>query len=117
MEKALWVVRDRIVSRSAIDDLVADATVRGIHDLVVQIRGRGDAYYASALEPRAEGLAASFDPLAQLVRAGAAVCVRLHARANVFFVWSHPQGALPPSPAHLVNAHPHWLLQPGAGQP
>ena len=116
MEKALWVVRDRIVSRSAIDDLVADATVRGIHDLVVQIRGRGDAYYASALEPLAEGLAAGFDPLAHLVRAGAAVGVRIHAWANVFFVWSHPQGALPRSPVHLVNAHPDWLLRLGAGQ-
>src|SRR5438445_10933244 len=109
MEKALWVVRDRILSRSAIDDLVADATVRGIHDLVVQIRGRGDAYYASALEPLAEGLAAGFDPLAHLVRAGAAVGVRIPAWADVFFVWSHPSRA-PPRPAvHSVHHDPGRL--------
>ena len=42
--------------------------------------------------------------------------MRIHAWANVFFVWSHPQGALPRSPVHLVNAHPDWLLRLGAGQ-
>ena len=114
MDKALWVVRDRITTKAAIDDLMADATTRGIHDLIVQVRGRGDAYYRSDLEPRAEALAADdFDPLAHLVRAGAAVGVRVHSWGNVFFVWSSPQGALPRSPDHLVHRHPDWLLRPG----
>jgi uncharacterized lipoprotein YddW (UPF0748 family) len=113
VDKALWVVRDKITTKSAIDDLMADATTRGIHDVVVQVRGRGDAYYTSSLEPRAEGLADSFDPLAHLVRAGAAVGVRVHAWGNVFFVWSSPEGKLPKSPKHLVNGHPEWLLRPG----
>ncbi|MEK6207155.1 MAG: family 10 glycosylhydrolase [Chloroflexota bacterium] len=113
MDKALWVVRDKITSKNAIDDLMADATTRGIHDVVVQVRGRGNAYYASSLEPRAEGLADRFDPLEHLVRAGAAVGVRVHAWGNVFFVWSSPEGALPKSPKHLVNRHAEWLLRPG----
>ena len=114
MDKALWVVRDKITTKGAIDDLMADATTRGIHDVVVQVRGRGDAYYASSLEPRAEALANDgFDPLAHLVRAGAAVGVRVHAWGNVFFVWSSPDGALPKSPQHLVKRHPNWLLRPG----
>lgn len=107
------MVRDKITSKNAIDDLMADATTRGIHDVVVQVRGRGDAYYASSLEPRAEGLADRFDPLEHLVRAGAAVGVRVHAWGNVFFVWSSPEGALPKSPKHLVNRHPEWLLRAG----
>jgi uncharacterized lipoprotein YddW (UPF0748 family) len=114
VDKALWVVRDKITTKSAIDDLMADATTRGIHDVVVQIRGRGDAYYTSTLEPRAETLAADgFDPLAHLVRSGAAVGVRVHAWANVFFVWSSAEGALPKSPEHLVRRHPDWLLRSG----
>ena len=114
MDRALWVVRDKITTKNAIDDLMADATTRGIHDVVVQVRGRGDAYYGSSLEPRAEALATDgFDPLAHLVRAGAAVGVRVHAWGNVFFVWSSPEGALPKSRDHLVNRHPDWLLRPG----
>jgi uncharacterized lipoprotein YddW (UPF0748 family) len=114
LDKALWVVRDKILTKRAIDDLMADATTRGIHDVVVQVRGRGDAYYASKLEPRAEALADDgFDPLAHLVRAGAAVGVRVHAWGNVFFVWSSPEGALPKSAEHLVLRHPDWLLRPG----
>jgi uncharacterized lipoprotein YddW (UPF0748 family) len=122
VDRALWVVRDKITTKSAIDDLMADAATRGIHDIVVQVRGRGDAYYDSSLEPRAEALAnagagapgrgVTFDPLAHLVRAGAAVGVRVHAWGNVFFVWSSAAGALPKSQEHLVNRHPDWLLRP-----
>jgi uncharacterized lipoprotein YddW (UPF0748 family) len=114
LDKALWVVRDKITTKHAIDDLMADATTRGIHDIVAQVRGRGDAYYRSSREPRAETLVDNdFDPLAHLVRAGAAVGVRVHAWGNVFFIWSSAQGALPEAHDHLVNAHPEWLLRPG----
>jgi len=114
MRKALWVVRDRITNAYAIDELLADATSRGIFDLVVQVRGRGDAYYRSRLEPQALALAgADLDPLGHLTRFGATVGVRIHPWGNVFFVWSDPSGAMPGSPAHLVNSHPQWLLRPG----
>ncbi|HKY52334.1 MAG TPA: family 10 glycosylhydrolase [Candidatus Limnocylindria bacterium] len=114
MRKALWVVRDRITSAHAIDELLADATTRGIFDLVVQVRGRGDAYYRSGIEPRAAALAdGDLDPLDHLVRFGAAVGVRIHAWGNVFFAWSDKGGALPTAPSHLVNQHPEWLLRPG----
>lgn len=113
-QKALWVVRDRITSKSAIDDLLADSVGWNVRDLVVQVRGRGDAYYESDLEPRAEVLPpGAFDPLAHLLRGGAAVGVRIHAWVNGTFVWSSPDGALPRSPDHLVNRHRDWLLRPG----
>jgi uncharacterized lipoprotein YddW (UPF0748 family) len=114
MRKALWVVRDRITNAHAIDELLADATTRGIFDLVVQVRGRGDAYYRSGLEPQASALAGTdLDPLGHLTRFGPAVGMRIHAWGNVFFVWSDKEGAMPASPAHLVNRHPEWLLRPG----
>jgi len=106
------VVRDRITTPAAVDDLLADAATRGIFDLVVQVRGRGDAYYSSSLEPRAEALAGDFDPLDRLTRYGAALGIRIHAWGNVFFVWSHPERKLPRDPAHLVQRHPEWLLRP-----
>lgn len=114
MKKALWVVRDRITDAHALDELLADASARGIFDLVVQVRGRGDAYFASDLEPRAVALAGTgLDPLDHLVRFGPAVGVRIHAWGNVFFVWSDKAGALPTAETHLVNRHPEWLLRPG----
>lgn len=113
LTKALWVVRDKITTRDAIEDLLAHSVGWNIRDLVVQVRGRGDAYYASDLEPRAEELVdPTLDPLAELVRGGAAVGVRIHAWANGTFVWSSPARALPRSGAHVVNAHPDWLLRP-----
>ena len=112
MKKALWVVRDKITTPEAIDDLLEASAVRGIFDLVVQVRGRGDAYYASALEPRAETLATDFDPLDRLVRYGGSVGARIHAWANVFFVWSHPERQPPKEQTHVVNRHPDWLLRP-----
>ena len=112
MRKALWVVRDKITTAEAIDDLIEASATRGIFDLVVQVRGRGDAYYESALEPRAESLAAGLDPLERLIRYGGTAGIRVHAWVNVFFVWSHPERAMPKDPAHLVNRHPEWLLRP-----
>lgn len=110
--KALWVVRDRITSEAAIARLVEDARARGIGDLVVQVRGRGDAYHRSGLEPRAEALTDDIDPLALLVSDGGRAGVRIHAWANVYFVWSHPERQAPRDQGHVVHAHPDWLLRP-----
>jgi uncharacterized lipoprotein YddW (UPF0748 family) len=112
MTKALWVVRDKITTAKAIDDLIEAAATRGIFDLVVQVRGRGDAYYQSDLEPRAEALAEDIDPLDRLIRYGGTAGIRVHAWANVYFVWSHPDRAMPKDPRHVVNRHPDWLLRP-----
>lgn len=112
MRKALWVVRDKITTPKAVDDLIEASATRGIFDLVVQVRGRGDAYYDSALEPRAEGVAPGFDPLEQLIRYGGTAGLHIHAWVNVFFVWSHPDRAMPKDPSHIVNRHPDWLLRP-----
>jgi uncharacterized lipoprotein YddW (UPF0748 family) len=112
MRKALWVVRDKITTPEAVDDLIEASATRGIFDLVAQVRGRGDAYYDSALEPRAESVAPGFDPLERLIRYGGTAGLRIHAWVNVFFVWSHPERAMPKDPSHLVNRHPDWLLRP-----
>src|SRR4051812_10840502 len=68
--RALWVLRSSLTSPESIASLVRTAREQGFNTLLVQVRGRGDAYYASTLEPRAAELArqpAGFDPLATLL--------------------------------------------------
>ena len=92
--------------------MVADAAAAGFNTLIVQIRGRGDAFYRSALEPRAEAIEGpdDFDPLALAVREGHLRGMAVHAWVNTHLVWG--SATLPESPRHLVNEHPDWLAVP-----
>src|SRR5215203_3586685 len=66
--RALWVVRTTLTSPERIRQLVNSAADNGFNTLIVQIRGRGDSYYNSRVEPRAIELKdqpPTFDPLAE----------------------------------------------------
>ena len=67
--RALWVTRTTLTSSESIKQMVAAAEAGGFNTLLVQVRARGDAYYAGTIEPRASELAArpSFDPLATVI--------------------------------------------------
>ncbi len=110
--RALWVVRTSMVSPRSIERAVRLATRYGYNALFVQVRGRGDAYYRSSYEPRAETLAsqpADFDPLSYLIECADGTGLQVHAWLNVFYVWSQPQ--LPRSRRHVVNRSPHWIAR------
>ena len=65
--RALWVTRGSLVSPATVGDMVRSAAASGFNTLPVQVRGRGDAYFASRVEPRAAALSTqppSFDSLA-----------------------------------------------------
>lgn len=110
--RAMWVVRSNMTSPESIDHVVATAKRYGFNALFVQVRGRGDAYYKSTLEPRAEELAnepASFDPLAYAIQEAHANGIQVHAWLNTDYVWG--AGRKPYSPEHIVNAHSDWLMR------
>jgi uncharacterized lipoprotein YddW (UPF0748 family) len=114
--RALWVVRDAITTPESITELVDFAVQTRFHLLFVQVRGRGDAYYRSSLEPAATALSApleDFDPLEYLVTLAHRSGIEVHAWLNVFYAWSNP-GEEPP-PDHLVSRHPDWLLTSARG--
>jgi uncharacterized lipoprotein YddW (UPF0748 family) len=92
--------------------MVAEAAAGGFNTLIVQVRGRGDAYYDEGPEPRASALAGEpgFDPLALAIREGHTRGMAVHAWVNTHLVWSGRER--PASPRHLVNAHPEWLAVP-----
>ncbi len=108
--RALWVVRHALSTPGRVDKVVEVASQVNINTLLVQVRGRGDAYYASDLAPQAEELEAApkgFDPLNQIIRRAHADGMEVHAWINVYLVWS--AGAPPRSVLHAVNAHPDWI--------
>ncbi len=108
--RALWVVRHAISTPGRVDQVVEVASDLNFNTLLVQVRGRGDAYFRSDITPRAEDLAATssdFDPLERMIRRAHAQGFEVQAWINVYLVWS--AGEPPRSPLHVVNAHPDWI--------
>jgi uncharacterized lipoprotein YddW (UPF0748 family) len=108
--RALWLLRGSLTQPARIDRLVAAAARSGFNTLLIQVRGRGDAYYDSTIEPRGLGVAPSFDPLAYVIAAAGKSGLRVHVWFNTNLVAS--TATMPTSRSHVVNAHPEWLMVP-----
>jgi uncharacterized lipoprotein YddW (UPF0748 family) len=110
--RALWVTRATLVSPEAVSRMVRAARAGGFNTLLVQVRGRGDAYYESAIEPRASELAArpGFDPLAATLTKARAAGLNVHAWVGVNLVSSAV--TMPAARTHVVYRHPDWLMVP-----
>lgn len=111
--RALWVRSASLTSPAAVTAMVKSAQAGRFNTLLVQVRARGDAYFASRLEPRAAALAAqpdSFDPLTLTLELAHAKGIRVHAWIDIGLVSSAVQ--LPASRGHVVYRHPEWLMVP-----
>lgn len=110
--RAVWVVRYSMTSAEAVRTMVRTADESGFNTLIVQVRGRADAFYASEIEPPGESMREGppFDPLALAIQEAHARGMAVHAWVNTHLVWG--PAALPESPDHLVNANPDWLGVP-----
>ncbi len=111
--RALWVQRGSLATPQSIAALVKSARDHGFNTLLVQVRGRGDAYYLGGIEPRATELLRQgddFDPLATVLDAGHAAGLRIHAWMNVNLISSAAE--LPSAREHLIYRHPAWLMVP-----
>ena len=85
----------------------------GFNTLLVQVRGRGDAYYSEGLEPRPDGLlrqSHDFDPLQSVITRARSEGLRVHAWVNVNLVASATD--LPSSRSHVIYRKPEWLMVP-----
>ena len=83
-EKCLWVVRNTITNKEAIDEVVEFAEANGFNHLLIQVRGRGDAYYQSQLVSRSELLLdPEFDPLGYVIEKAHDRGLNVHAWVNV----------------------------------
>lgn len=111
--RALWVVRTTLADPDSIRAMVERADRAGFNTLIVQVRGRGDAYYQSRWEPRpeaVEGQGASFDPLALVIGEAHARGIGVHAWVNSHLIGGN--GSLPADPAHLISRRPDLLAVP-----
>lgn len=111
--RALWVVRTTLTSPEKIMTMVKAAKANGFNTLIVQIRGRGDAYYKSRREPRAVELKdqpADFDPLAVTLAAAKREGLTVHGWINTSLLAN--LDALPTDPNHVYNKRPEWLAVP-----
>lgn len=113
--RAAWVPYWEMDSPDKIQRAVDRAVRARLNTLFIHCRARGDAYYRSALAPRAEALAdPAFDPLQQAIDLCKAAGIAPHAWINTLLVWSRP--APPVSPQHILNAHRDWLAVDPRGQ-
>lgn len=111
----LWVVRTALVTPASVESVVVRARAMGVRGLLVQVVGRGDAWYRSTRLPRAEALGGGdFDPLGALLPRAHAAGLEVHAWMNCLLVWSGPKP--PRDPRHVVNAHAEWVARLADGR-
>lgn len=105
--RLFWVSADGLETEARIDSLVALAAEAGANGLVVQVMGRGEAWYESELLPEAT-VVEDFDPLARVILRAGPLGMEVHAWVNAFLTWSAPWE--PESPEHVYHAHPGWFM-------
>ena len=108
-DRGLWVVRTALAHPDSVRVMVWRAAEAGFNTLLLQVRGRGDSYFADGLEPRAEPLRSrpDYDPLALALDEAHRLGLSVHAWINVHLVSSAAR--LPADPGHLVHARPDLL--------
>ena len=106
----MWVLRTSLIHAEDVPRIVERAKRMGVRGLLVQVIGRGDAWYRSDRLPAPEPLQGSGrDPLGEILPLAHAAGLEVHAWVNCCLVWSGPKR--PRDPRHVVNAHPEWVAR------
>lgn len=129
--RALWVNRFEWTTEANIVTIFQRAALGNLNIVYFQVRGTGDAFYRSDLEPAAARLCGgvvgsctpTWDPLAVAVREGKKYGIEVHAWLNAFTGWAASTtpsvcaGLVPSAPGqpqHMLFAHPEWIMQTSA---
>ncbi len=111
----LWVTRGNLKSEYRLQQLFNLIDRTDVTDLFVQIRGRGEVFYNSDLEPKDPDITpADFDPLQYVIQEAHRRGLKVHAWMNVYFVWSRKQ--LPGASDHVILKHRQWLDRSATGE-
>jgi len=112
--RAVWVLRSSLGSPASVRAMVATVADAGFDTVLLQVRGRGEAYYRSDIDPMAS-VPEGFDPLALAIDLAHEAGLSVHAWVNVNLVASPV--TLPTATKHVVRRHPEWLMVPDALAP
>ncbi len=85
--------------------------------IFVEVRKRGDAYYASSYEPKGTGVtpASGYDCLADICTKAHAAGLEVHAWVVVTRVWTETSNPPTTTPNHVFNTHPEWFSLTNGG--
>lgn len=133
--RALWVTRYEYNSPADVAEIIATAASANFNVIYFQVRGQGDAYYRSDIEPCAVRICGKlgngtppWDPLEVAIREAHARGLELHAYMNALPGWPSPRSNIrqfcallaesrPGSPRHMLLAHPDWVMTLRDGTP
>ena len=114
-DRYLWVVRNTLTNQVSIDQMIQFATLNRFNHILVQVRGRGDAYYTSEFVPKSHLIQnKSFDPLAYLIPKAKENGIKVHAWLNTYLLWS--SRVKPVQKNHLFYTNMEWLDQNKRGE-
>lgn len=114
-DRYLWVVRNTLTNQVSIDQMIQFATLNRFNHILVQVRGRGDAYYTSEFVPKSHLIQnTSFDPLAYLIPKAKENGIKVHAWLNTYLLWS--SRVKPVQKNHLFYTNMEWLDQNKRGE-
>jgi len=106
--RGLWVVRTSMQSKESVEQVIGRACEGKFNALLVQVNGRGEAYYESRIIPRMPDVQGGFDPLAFCIEEAHAVGIEVHAWINAFTVGEI--GRRKYQENHVLTQHPEWAL-------
>ncbi|MFN7141859.1 MAG: glycoside hydrolase family 10 protein, partial [Limisphaerales bacterium] len=117
--RAFWVDAFNSVYRTPaeVSAIVNAARAANLNAIILQVRKRGDAFYNSNFEPKAAGVAADFDPLADMIAkahdTNAGPRIEIHAWIVSYHIWNSTNA--PANPNHPFNLYPGWLSKDESG--
>ena len=97
-----------MVSKKSIDEMIQFAVLNRFNNIVIQVRGRGDAFYNSRFVPKSSLIKdLDFDPLAYVLPAAKEKGLKVHVWLNAYLLWS--SSVKPIQNEHLANTKIEWV--------
>ena len=122
--RGVWVTRWNWSDAADIERIVDELAGAGFNQIYFQVRGAGDAYYDSTVEPWASRLSGTlgvnpgWDPLQVALEAAHGEGLELHAWINTIPAWScSASNPVSSGIAHVLEAHPEWSAVDDSGTP